>query len=101
MRRLRPWNVVAWSVVLASTLALASLFHAVAGSALRGPAMTAPGPGRPSPATAALADGDDVRARFLAGRPAATCAMIVDQPLYVGQNTSVPQAYGQCIDPQP
>jgi hypothetical protein len=65
----RPHTVVAWSVLLASILLLASLFHAVAGRALDGPGATAPTPVRVSPATAALADGDDVRARFLASRP--------------------------------
>jgi len=65
----RPHTVVAWSVLLASTVLLASVFHAVAGRAVGGPGATAPIPVRLSPATAALADGDDVRARFLAGRP--------------------------------
>jgi hypothetical protein len=64
--RPRRRTVMAWSVLLASTLVLASLFEAVAGSALGGPVKTTPIPVRLSPATAALADGDDVRARFLA-----------------------------------
>lgn len=64
--RPRPWKGVAWSLVLGSTLALTALFHAVASSALRGPSAAAPTTVRPPPATAALADGDDVHARFLA-----------------------------------
>lgn len=88
---------VAWGVMLASLLALASLFNAVASSALSGPSATAPTPGRLSPATAALADGDDVRARFLAERAAADCAT---QPLYAGQNSWVPQ-YSRCTDALP
>jgi hypothetical protein len=66
---LRPRTVVAWSVVLASTFGLASVFHAVVGSALGGPVATAPPQVQRSPATAALADGDDVRARVLLVKP--------------------------------
>jgi len=66
----RRWagRVLAWSTVLAITLLFAFLLQAVAARALG-----APGPAAPpaacqsvSPATTALADGDDVRARFLA-----------------------------------
>ncbi|MGI9148614.1 MAG: hypothetical protein ACR2IK_19060 [Chloroflexota bacterium] len=61
-------RVLAWSALLAITLLLAVLLQTLAASA-----QGASGPSAPptacqsaSPATAALADGDDVRARFLA-----------------------------------
>jgi len=66
----RPHTVVAWSILLASALLLAALLHAIAGRALAGPGASAPTPVARSPATAALTDGDDVRAHMLAGRPA-------------------------------
>jgi hypothetical protein len=65
----RPRDVLAWSLVLACTLVLASLIQAMAGRALGGPGTTTPIPVQLSPATAALANGDDVRARFLVSRP--------------------------------
>jgi hypothetical protein len=63
---LRPRNVLAWSLLLACVLVLASLFHSMTVKALGGPAMTPSTPARLSTLTAALADGDDERARFLA-----------------------------------
>ena len=62
----RPRNVLAWSLLAACALVLASLFHSMAVRALGEPAMTPSAPARLSPLTAALADGDDERARFLA-----------------------------------
>jgi hypothetical protein len=50
-----------------------------------------------SPATAALADGDDVRAGFPAGAPIANCAM---QPLYARQSSWAP-LYSRCTDALP
>jgi hypothetical protein len=66
-----PWrpksrDVLAWSLLLASTLGLAWLFQTVTVSALDGPVTTASSAVQLSTATAALADGDDVRARFYA-----------------------------------
>jgi len=62
----KPGRVLAWSALMAITLVLAFLVQALAARTL------AQEPGVPpaacqsdSPATAALADGDDVRARFL------------------------------------
>ena len=63
---LRPRNMLTWSLLLACALVLASLFHSMVVRALGGPAMTASAFARLSPVTAALADGDDERARFLA-----------------------------------
>jgi hypothetical protein len=62
----RPPNVLAWSLLLACALVLASLLQSMAVRVLGGPAMTPSAPARLSPHTAALADGDDERARFLA-----------------------------------
>ena len=61
-----PWHLVAWSALMALTLVLSLLLQALAASALgaRGPAVP-PAACLASPG-AALADGDDVRARFLA-----------------------------------
>ena len=67
-RTLNGWRVVAWSALIAVILLLAALLDAVATSAL----IESPPPGpfascrSAEPATAALADGDDVRLRFLA-----------------------------------
>jgi hypothetical protein len=73
-------TAVAWGVMLASLLVLASLFNAVASSALGGPSTTAPTPVRLSPATAALADGDHVRARLLARLPTHGLGTWADPP---------------------
>jgi len=62
----RPRRVLAWGALMAMTLGLATLLQAVAASVLVEPAQVAPPIGRLSAATAALSDGDDVRARFLA-----------------------------------
>jgi len=61
-------RLLAWSTFLAITLLLALLLQALAASALVAPDRARPPPDcqTGSPATAALADGDDVRARFLA-----------------------------------
>ena len=66
IRGSRLRSVVAWSLVLVSVLPLASLFHAVVGRAVGEPTITSSAPSTLSPVTAALSDGDDVRARFLA-----------------------------------
>ena len=62
----KPWQVLAWSALLATALVLASILQAVATSALVVPAQAAQPVNRVSAAAAALADGDDIRARFLA-----------------------------------
>ena len=54
-----------------------------------------------TPVTAALADGDDVRARFLAQQPGATCQMVAGQPLYAGQDTWVAHMHRQCANAVP
>jgi len=60
-------RVLAWSALIAITLLLALLLQALAASALVGPEPAAPPAAcqSDSPATAAMVDGDDVRARFL------------------------------------
>jgi hypothetical protein len=65
----KPRQVLAWSALLATALVLASILQAVATSALVVPAQAAQPVNRVSAATAALADGDDIRARFLASLP--------------------------------
>lgn len=75
MSQLRPvtprtrGQTLTWSALLATVLVLASLLQAVATSVLSVPAQAAPPANRVSAATAALADGDDVRARLLASVP--------------------------------
>jgi hypothetical protein len=65
----KPGQVLAWSALLSTAVVLASILQAVATSALIVPAQAAPPINRLSAVTAALADGDDVRARFLASLP--------------------------------
>jgi len=59
-------NVFAWSAFAATTLLLASLVQTMVTRALVEPAQSSSIAVDVSPATRALADGDDVRARFLA-----------------------------------
>ena len=63
----KPWESLAWSTLVAITLVLATLLQAFASSALVPHQSTAPSSAclTPEPSTAAFADGDDVRARFL------------------------------------
>ena len=62
------WRVLAWTALMTTTLLLVVLLQALAARALDTPAPAAPSAACQSanPTTAALADGDDVRARFLA-----------------------------------
>ncbi len=60
-------RVLAWSTLMAITLLLALLLQALAASALVTPEPAARAAACQTSAGAALADGDDVRARFLAG----------------------------------
>ena len=64
--------MVAWAALMATALVLASLLQAVATTVLAVPEPAAPPAARLSAATAALADGDDVRARFLVSLPTET-----------------------------
>ena len=63
----KPGRVLAWSALMAVTLLLALLLQALAAGALveTGPVGPPDACLSAGPATAALADGDDVRARFL------------------------------------
>jgi hypothetical protein len=63
----KPWEPLAWSTLVAITLVLATLLQAFASSALVAHQSTAPSSAclTPELSTVALADGDDVRARFL------------------------------------
>ena len=111
-------RVVRWGSLLGSSFVLASLFNAAVTNGLGGVSEVPPTVTRPaygafeqqyesriregtnrhlSPATAALADGDDVRAGLLAGLPAANCAT---QSPYAGQNSWVP-LYSRCTDALP
>jgi hypothetical protein len=109
------WRVVRWGSLLGSSFVLASLFNAAVTNGLGGVSEVPPTVTRPaygafeqqydqsriregtnrhlSPATAALADGDDVRAGLLAGN----CAT---QSPYAGQNSWVP-LYSRCTDALP
>ncbi len=62
----RCCQVMGWSSLLATALLLACLLNAGVTNGTPGVVQAAPTRILPSPATAALADGDDVRARFLA-----------------------------------
>jgi hypothetical protein len=74
---MKPWHAVinlrwvtralAWSVLMASALLFGLLLQSLAASALVAPRSAEPPAACQSTAGAALADGDDVRARFLAG----------------------------------
>jgi hypothetical protein len=68
VRTRKPRRVLAWSALMTTTVVLASLLQAVATRAMIVPARAAPPDARLS-VTAALADGDDIRARFLANLP--------------------------------
>jgi hypothetical protein len=73
---MKPWRVVinsrwaarvlAWSALTAISVLLALLLQSLAASALVAPGSTEPPAACQSTADSALADGDDVRARFLA-----------------------------------
>ena len=73
---MQPWHVVinprwaarvlAWSALMAISVLLALLLQSFAASALVAPGSAEPPASCQSIAGAALADGDDVRARFLA-----------------------------------
>jgi len=113
------WRVVRWGSLLVSSFVLASLFNAAVTNGLGGVSEVPPPVTRPaygafeqqddqsrihegtnghlSHATAALADGDDVRAGLLAGLPAANCAT---RSLYAGPNSWVP-LYSRCTDALP
>jgi hypothetical protein len=72
---MKPWHVVislrwaarvlAWSALVASTVLFALFLQSLTASALVAPRSTEPPAACQSSASAALADGDDVRARFL------------------------------------
>jgi hypothetical protein len=61
--------VLAWCVLVVVTLTAAWLFQLGVSSGLDAPAQAAATPVQLSSATAALSDGDDVRARLLVERP--------------------------------
>jgi hypothetical protein len=58
--------ILAWSALMATSLVLAMLLQALVATALVASGSEAPPAACQAPAGAALADGDDVRARFLA-----------------------------------
>jgi len=91
-RRRRVPLLAGWSSLIAAVLLLASLFNAAVTNHTN-EATNRTG----SPATAALADGDDVRAGSLAGSPVVNCAK---QPDYAGQSSWVP-LYSRCTDALP
>jgi hypothetical protein len=62
----QPVQVLAWSALLALALVPAWWLQVVVSSVLVEPAQAAPQIARLSAASAALSDGDDIRARFLA-----------------------------------
>ena len=64
----QAWRVLAWAALMVTAILLAILVQALAAGALVEPLAAEPPAVCLSPATAALADGDDVRARLLAGR---------------------------------
>jgi hypothetical protein len=58
-------RLLAWSALAAAAILLAFLLQSLAASALVAPRSATPPAACQSPAGAALADGDDVRMRFL------------------------------------
>jgi poly-beta-hydroxyalkanoate depolymerase len=67
INRRRAGRVLAWSALMAITLLISFLLQALAAIAPEPEPAAPPAACQPiSPVTAALADGDDVRARFLA-----------------------------------
>jgi hypothetical protein len=83
---MKPWQVVfnlrsarrtlAWSALIAITVLLALPLQSFAASALIAPGLAARADACQSTAGAALADGDDVRARFLAD----VCGTAISHP---------------------
>jgi hypothetical protein len=92
----RCWEVLGWSSLVAGALMSASLLNAGVTNGTGGVVHAAPTRILSSPATAALADGDDVRARFLADAPEAICQLSAGQPLYAGLNTWVAETHWSC-----
>ncbi len=86
-------QIAAWSGLTAVALLMASLLNAgvTTGS---GVVQAAPTRMFSSPATAALADGDDVR--FLANAPEENCELSAAKPLYAGLNTWVADPHWTC-----
>jgi hypothetical protein len=60
------WHGVAWLTLVSTALLAAAFLTMALGGAFTPRAQAAPTPRVLSPVTAALADGDDIRARFLA-----------------------------------
>jgi len=84
-------QIAGWSSLTAVALLMASLLN-VAVTTGSGAVQAAPTRTFSSPATAALADGDDVRARFLANAPGGDCA----EALSAGLNTWVGDPFSTC-----
>jgi len=85
-------QVAGWSSLVVGAHLLASLFNAgVTNGTEDVIEQTAPTRILPSPA---LADGDDVPARFLINALEANCEISPGQPLYAGQNTWVAETHG-------
>jgi hypothetical protein len=85
VRTRNPGRALAWSALMAITIMLAWLLQAVATSATVGPAVAAESASGVSAATAALANGDDVRARFLVSFAGAPVASSVPSRLLVAR----------------
>ena len=92
----RRRQVLGWSSLIASALLLASLLNAGVTNGTGQVVQAAPTRVLPSPSTAALADGDEVRAPLLANAPEANCEMSVRQPLYAGLNNWVTEMRWSC-----
>jgi hypothetical protein len=65
----RLWRVFAWSVLIAIPLLLTAQLHILVSNTVLGSEQTELAATGLTPATAALADGDDVRFRFLVNVP--------------------------------
>jgi len=61
----QPVQILGWTALMGVTLLLALLLQALASTAPAAPVPAPPASPCGTPATVALADGDDVRARFL------------------------------------
>ena len=89
-------QVAGWSSLIASALILASLLDAGVTNGTVGVVQAVPTDTLSSAATPALADSNNVGARFLSDAPEASCEVAAGQPLYAGLNTWVAQTQSDC-----
>src|SRR5437879_3059222 len=92
-------RMLAWSALITTTVLLALLLQSLAASALVPPRSAEPPAACRSTAGAALADGDDVRARFLADLCRTASAPAAER-LAVGCGSACDQEWGSAPRPR-